>query len=201
MRLIRNRYENSLAYVDALMMRLTDALEASPLHRETVFAFVGDHGEEFREYGSLIHGSNLEDPQTVVPFVLRAPRLGSVHFGGVKSTLQLWPTLLDAAGLAYPPTLFHSVSALDDRDATVMVSKVRTDRFPKTFSLRHGQGNVEVNLALGVTGIMMDAQIRSGPLPQTAAQDTVPERLSLPDCVMPLPERGECLIRFARDEG
>jgi hypothetical protein len=166
-----------------------------------VFAFVGDHGEEFREYGSLIHGSNLEDPQTVVPFVLRAPRFGSVHLGGLKSTLQLWPTLLDAAGVAYPPTLFHSVSALDDRDATIMVSKVRTDRFPKTFSLRHGPGNVEVDLARGVTGTMMDAQIRSGPLPQTAAQDTVPERLSLPDCVIPLPGRGECLIRFARDEG
>lgn len=207
LRLIRNRYENSLAYVDALMTRLTDVLEASPLHQDTVFAFTGDHGEEFREYGSLIHGSNLEDPQTVVPFILRAPRLGKVRFTGVKSTLQLWPTLLDAAGVPFTPSLFHSGSALNDRNETIVVSKVRTDRFPDVFAVRNGGDHFEVDLGLNFVGIPVDAEILRRAKPETsfaASTSTAPiaaDSFKLPECVAPFPGPEDCLIRFAQDDG
>lgn len=65
--LLKNRYRNSIAYVDTLLGSFFSLLHAKGLYEESLIAITGDHGEEFFEEGSLFHGTHLNRYQTSVP--------------------------------------------------------------------------------------------------------------------------------------
>lgn len=71
---LKNRYRNSIAYVDFLVGKFLSLLKEKNLYDESIIAFTGDHGEEFFEEGSLFHGTHLNHYQTAVPI---ACKLGS----------------------------------------------------------------------------------------------------------------------------
>ncbi|NDE82157.1 MAG: hypothetical protein EB051_00875 [Chlamydiia bacterium] len=64
---IKNRYRNSIHYIDSLFGTFIDILKQSPSWDDSVIVFTGDHGEEFYEYGHLFHASDLSLPQLNVP--------------------------------------------------------------------------------------------------------------------------------------
>ncbi|HMG05270.1 MAG TPA: sulfatase-like hydrolase/transferase [Chthoniobacterales bacterium] len=98
--IIRNRYRNGCHFVDQLIGRVLDDLEAQGDLTKTIVVITGDHGEEFQERGQLTHAGVLNDYQarTVLwihlpdtetkPVVIEVP---TVH-------LDIVPTLLEALG-------------------------------------------------------------------------------------------------------
>jgi arylsulfatase A-like enzyme len=108
-------YDASITGMDAEIGRLVEQLRTLGLERETVLAFTSDHGEEFLEHGRMFHGQSVYGELTGVPLVLWAPgrvRAGSVIEETVES-IDIFPTLLELAGLPAPPGLHgRSLAAL-----------------------------------------------------------------------------------------
>ncbi|MGH8792012.1 MAG: sulfatase-like hydrolase/transferase, partial [Stackebrandtia sp.] len=112
-------YLGQIARVDEGLGRLRDALRSLGLLDDTVVAFTSDHGCHFRtrndEYKRSCHDGSIR-----VPLALSGPGFDS---GGVLnrpvSTIDLPPTLLDAAGIAVPEEMQgHSfLPLLRDPDA------------------------------------------------------------------------------------
>lgn len=97
-------YDGELAYLDRQVDRLLAFLESRRLFDNTIFVFVADHGENLEEHGVLYGHAGLWETTTHVPLMIRWPgeqRLGR-RLEGLVQTLDLFPTLLRAAGLEPP---------------------------------------------------------------------------------------------------
>ncbi len=101
----RDLYDGEVAYVDRQVGRLLDGIASRGLLDSTLVALVADHGENLGEHGLLYRHVGLFDTTTHVPLLIRwpgPPRQGH-RFDGLVQTLDLFPTLLAAAGLPVPP--------------------------------------------------------------------------------------------------
>jgi arylsulfatase len=101
----RDLYDGEVAYMDRQLGRLLDGMASRGLLETTVVALVADHGENLGEHGLLYRHVGLFETTTHVPLLVRwpgPPRAGR-RFDGLVQTLDLFPTLLAAAGLPVPP--------------------------------------------------------------------------------------------------
>lgn len=101
---LRRLYRAEIAYMDDQLGELTDALEATGEWNETVMAVTSDHGENIGEHGFLGHQYSLYDTVLHVPLVLSGGQFDDDAVTGERlvQTLDLAPTLLDAAGIRAP---------------------------------------------------------------------------------------------------
>jgi arylsulfatase A-like enzyme len=88
------RYDQELAFMDAQLGRLLDALEADGALSETVVVFAGDHGEAFGEHGHRHHLSSVHDEQIHVPLVVHVPGMAPARHARPTSTAYVLPWLL-----------------------------------------------------------------------------------------------------------
>jgi arylsulfatase A-like enzyme len=98
-------YDGSIHYVDAWMGGFVADLRRRGLFDSVLLVLVSDHGQEFGEHGSVMHGK-LFATVTRVPMLLKLP--GSAIRSGVDApveTTDLVPTLLDALALPVPEGL------------------------------------------------------------------------------------------------
>ncbi len=98
-------YDGEIAFVDAQVGRVIDALQQRGLLDKTVIAILGDHGESLGEHGEDAHGFFVYESSTHVPFVIRAPFAGLRGGRRVADPVRevdLMPTLLDLLGVAWP---------------------------------------------------------------------------------------------------
>lgn len=97
-------YDGEIRWTDYHVGKVLDHLREKGLLESTVVMIVADHGEEFFEHGNKGHHRTVYDEVLHVPFALRLP--GSSHAGekidAQASTLDVFPTLLDAAGITPP---------------------------------------------------------------------------------------------------
>jgi arylsulfatase A-like enzyme len=102
----RDLYDGEVAYLDRQVGRLTAFLESRGLLDDTLLVVVADHGESLGEHGILFRHVGLHDTTTHVPLMIRWP--GREHpgrrIGGMVETLDVFPTILKAAGLNPPAT-------------------------------------------------------------------------------------------------
>lgn len=107
-------YAGEVAYVDASLGRLVDALRAGGRLDDTIVAVTSDHGESLGEHGEQTHSLTLYDAAIAVPLVFRGPgipagRTVETVVGGVDvaptilALLELAP-FTDADGLDLSPT-------------------------------------------------------------------------------------------------
>jgi membrane-anchored protein YejM (alkaline phosphatase superfamily) len=98
--IIRNRYRNGCHFVDELIGRVLDDLEAQGDLTNTIVVITGDHGEEFQERGQLTHAGVLNDYQarTVLWIHLPAAESNPVAIEVPTVHLDIVPTLLEALG-------------------------------------------------------------------------------------------------------
>jgi membrane-anchored protein YejM (alkaline phosphatase superfamily) len=99
-----NRYRDAVAYDDSLVGRFADGLRASGAYDDATIVLAGDHGEEFWEHGLVSHGSEPCGVQTRVPLFIKPSRAlrATGDWSSPKplaSGMDVWPTLLDAAGV------------------------------------------------------------------------------------------------------
>jgi choline-sulfatase len=96
-------YDGEVAYTDALVGQLDDALERLGLASETLLAVASDHGEGLGEHEETLHGFFVYETTLAVPLILRAP--GIVAGGRIATNVglvDLLPTSLDLLGVPPP---------------------------------------------------------------------------------------------------
>jgi arylsulfatase A-like enzyme len=135
-----NKYDSAIYYVDHEMGRLLDALVGKDRQNDVVLVVTGDHGEAFKEHGTINHGWSVYEEEIHVPLVIWAPKTKPGEHDLPVNLNELAPTLLSLVGLEPPP-------ALCGRDLTPLIRKgealPRTpvlvqqmpDHAQKTFSL------------------------------------------------------------------
>ncbi len=97
-------YDAEIAYVDRQIGRLIQTLDKLGQRENTVLVVVGDHGESLGEHGEETHGYTLHDATLRVPLIIADPRSKSAGrvVAAPVSLVNLFPTLLDLAGLSQP---------------------------------------------------------------------------------------------------
>jgi len=99
-------YDEDIMAMDAAVGRLLAFLDSAALGSSTHVIITADHGEEFYEHGRTTHGSDLYQETLRVPLIIA--RAGE-RSGGVitrrVSTLDVYPTILDLAGIAPPVSI------------------------------------------------------------------------------------------------
>lgn len=90
-------YDDEIRFVDQQIGRLLEGLDDRGLLDDSIVLLGADHGERLGEGGVWDHCYSLHDLELRVPLALRLPNLSEpLDLGPVASTLDLYPTLLDA---------------------------------------------------------------------------------------------------------
>jgi hypothetical protein len=99
-------YDGEIAYTDACLDSLLRFLDREGLGERTAIVLAADHGEEFREHGSMGHSFSFFDEVLRVPLLLHEPgaKTGTVEPRPV-SLLDVFPTVARIAGAAIPAGL------------------------------------------------------------------------------------------------
>ncbi|MFI5184989.1 MAG: sulfatase, partial [Vicinamibacteria bacterium] len=102
-----SQYDGEIAAADQEVGRFVAALEASPVAGRTAIVLTSDHGESLGEHDYYFdHGEDLFDPCLAIPLVVVVPGAPAGRRSrALASTLDLLPTILDAAKVSYPPDL------------------------------------------------------------------------------------------------
>jgi arylsulfatase A-like enzyme len=104
----RDMYDGGIVYSNELLRRVVEALRAQGTLDRTVLVVLADHGEILGERGAFFgHGPSLYQEVVGVPLVMRyPPRIpAGTRVATPVSTVGVFATLLDLAGLEPPPTL------------------------------------------------------------------------------------------------
>lgn len=103
------KYDYEIAFTDGYLGQIFDALEMSGLDENTVVVVVSDHGEAFGNHSfagqkMFFHGQTLYDELLRIPLVVRVPGRAAGTSDAVVQLIDVAPTILDALGIARPPS-------------------------------------------------------------------------------------------------
>ena len=99
---LRRAYFACVSYVDALVGKLLDELDALGLAENTVVILWGDHGYKLGDYDNWNKWTNLTI-DTRVPMIVRAPGIqGGRQSDALVELIDIYPTLSELAGLKVP---------------------------------------------------------------------------------------------------
>lgn len=155
-----NAYDAELAYQDAQLGRLLDALQDRGLAEwaRTAVVVTGDHGEGLCQHGEAAHGSTWRE-QLRAPLVMRIPGSSAERLDTLLTSADILPTLLTRLGVPdfdafLDNALGQNVLAPGFQPTSVLsqdTSRVRDEPFKyaltsegfKYFRVEHGSGRVE----------------------------------------------------------
>ena len=122
-------YDGEIAYADACVGKLLDALRKHGLYDETMIAVMADHGESLGAHGESTHGVFLYDETLHVPLLIKLPlnRGAGRRVEARAGLVDVAPTVLTAAGLTPPPEM-QGQSLLDLVKATPAAGDLSQDR-------------------------------------------------------------------------
>ncbi|MEM7699057.1 MAG: sulfatase-like hydrolase/transferase, partial [Verrucomicrobiota bacterium] len=161
-------YYATVAFLDAQVGRLLDALDAEGIRDNTIVVFWSDHGYHLGEHDGVWQKRTLFEQGARAPLIIRAPlQMGSgTPCPRVVEFVDIYPTLVELAGLPMPdhPLAGRSLVPLltnplaewngeaitqilrpdDDRlDSQVMGCSIRTNRWRYT-EWADGEAGVEL---------------------------------------------------------
>jgi len=142
MEIIEGLYDGCINFVDDHVAELVDHLKQLGIYDRTLLAITSDHGEQFGEHGSVLHGHDFEE-SVRIPLLLKLPgqAYAGRRVGALATTIDLMPTLLAVLGRSVPEegqgvNLLPAVRDGDSVRSTVLLdAALRTDRnkyFPET---------------------------------------------------------------------
>lgn len=93
-------YDAEVAWADALVGRLVDALGAAKIGDNTIVIITSDHGEHLGDHGKIDHMMTMYDPALHVPLVIRYPRAfkPGTRKDEMVSLVDITPTVLQLCG-------------------------------------------------------------------------------------------------------
>jgi len=101
-------YDGEVAYADAQLGVLLDAVRRRGALDRTLVVVAGDHGEGLGDHGERTHGMLLYESTLRVPLVIAAPRSMGFHAARIDAAVSLAeiaPTILRIAGVAPPASM------------------------------------------------------------------------------------------------
>jgi choline-sulfatase len=100
----RAPYDGEIAYADAQLARVLDALSAQGAMDHTMVVIAGDHGEGLGDHGEATHGMLLYESTLRVPLVIadRSRSFRPATTDAPVSLAEIAPTILGAAGVTAP---------------------------------------------------------------------------------------------------
>ncbi len=104
-------YDGEIRYTDDQLKLFFEYLKENNLYKNTDIYIVSDHGEQFRERGSLGHGKMLHQEETLVPLIIKLDNKNEVIEYAV-SHIDIVPTILERTRIT-PPTKLQGISLLD----------------------------------------------------------------------------------------
>lgn len=110
-------YYGMISQMDYDIGRILAALDARGLRENTIVIYTSDHGLGVGQHG-LMGKQNLYDHSMRIPLIMRGPGVpAGMRSGALLYLLDLYPTLLEAAGLTAPASSAgHSMAALLRQD-------------------------------------------------------------------------------------
>lgn len=113
---LKDLYDNNVNYLDLCLRDFVGWLKTTDRYANTVMAITSDHGEEFDEHMSSMHGHNFYQEDIHVPLILRLPGIAARTIATGVSTSDLTPTLLDLAGWTIAPPYDNPAMGISVRD-------------------------------------------------------------------------------------
>lgn len=125
-------YDGEIRYTDEHISRFLQKMTDAGLTEDTLIVVTSDHGEEFWEHGSTLHGHSLYEELVRVPFIMFWP--GGLPARPVLhqqvSHIDIMPTVLDAVNLPIPEQcLGNSLLPLLKNDS---IREFRSETFLET---------------------------------------------------------------------
>jgi len=120
-RTIVQAYYASVSFMDVQVGHLLDALQEQDMAGNTIIVFVSDHGYHLGHHG-LWQKGDLFEGSVRVPLIIAAPGIAQGTADALVELVDLYPTLVDLAGL---PSLDHLVG---ESLRPVLADPVRTVR-------------------------------------------------------------------------
>ena len=96
-------YEGEIRYVDHATGRILAMLERLGLDGKTYVCISSDHGEEFLDHGSMLHGQTFYDEVIRVPLIFAGPSVEHRQVDSVVSLIDVMPTLFRLARVPPAP--------------------------------------------------------------------------------------------------
>ena len=96
---VRGRYDDAVAFADAEVGRLLQALGG---RTDVLVILVGDHGEDLLDHGFLNHRHGVYESSTHVPLVVAGPGFAPGRIDTPVSTRGVYATVLAASGIPRP---------------------------------------------------------------------------------------------------
>ena len=120
------QYDGAIAFADAQLGRIVEALRKSGRLDKTLLVVTADHGEEFYEHRNWRHGSQLYNEIVHVPLTFRLPnRLPPERRGDLTMLVDVFPTVLQ---------LVDANDAGGGFDGRPLFAAVRDGRVPAAFA-------------------------------------------------------------------
>jgi arylsulfatase A-like enzyme len=110
-------YDGEIAFTDQELGRFFEQLKALGLYDNSLIIVTADHGEAFYEHGHWQHSQTLYEEIIRIPMIVKWP--GDGLKGRIRaqvSQVDIFPSLLQAAGIEPPMTEFFSLRDLADSE-------------------------------------------------------------------------------------
>jgi arylsulfatase A-like enzyme len=156
-------YDGEIAYADALVGRLLDALRAQGLEERTLVVFTADHGEDLHEHNRyFFHSPSMYSSSLRIPLILALPGVlpRGARTDQPASLVDVAPTVLGLLGLPAPST-FQGVNLLPG--GAVPARPTRTAVFAETSGRIFSVSTPEWRLVYNPEGLVPEAP--GGPYP------------------------------------
>ena len=98
----KERYKVATQYVDRFVGKLIDQYKKLDIYNDTIFVFVGDHGENFDAKRALMHNNNLYEEGIHVPLI--------IHSAAIKPHV-----VKDLTAQNDISTILNTISHIDDK--------------------------------------------------------------------------------------
>jgi arylsulfatase A-like enzyme len=92
-------YNGAIHYTDHLVKEMYDHLKLTGQLEDTLFIFIGDHGENIGDRGRMGHSLSLNDALLRVPMVISYPGDSGGVFDQLVQLHDLFPTILRESGI------------------------------------------------------------------------------------------------------
>lgn len=121
-----DRYDHEVAYMDAQLGRLLDALDARATVRPQLVIITADHGEDILDQARG-HGEDLHEDTIRVPLLVRGPGFENGPYDRLASTVDLVPTILAATRTEVPAWLDGTDLSRPGSSRTILTELWRLD--------------------------------------------------------------------------
>jgi membrane-anchored protein YejM (alkaline phosphatase superfamily) len=149
--LVFNRYKNSAYFVDSQISKIVEKINNSGKMENTIIVILGDHGEEFNEFGRFAHSYSLKNVQTSTPFIMYIPGINNIDYN-ITSHADVMPTIMDYIDISIPYEKIVSGKSLlnynPNLDYAIIQECEITER-PKKFLIADKDWKMEFHLSGG----------------------------------------------------